>query len=383
MAKRDFYEILGVTKSASDEEIKKAYRKLAMKYHPDRNPGDKEAEEKFKEAKEAYEILSDAQKRQAYDQFGHAGVDPNSGMGGGFGGFGGFSGAGGFDEIFGDIFGGMFGGGGRARQSGPRVYRGEDLTYQLNITLEQAATGYSTEIQIPAWSDCGTCHGTGSKNGAKRETCSMCHGSGTVLQASSIFSIKQTCPACHGEGTVIKDPCPDCSGTGKKKGSKVLSVDIPAGIADGMRIRSSGNGKPGLNGGPAGDLYIQVLISPNKDFERDDSDLHRQVNIPFTVAAMGGDVTVKTLVGDEVVITIPEGTQNGKIFRLRGKGMPELRSSAKGDLYCHINIETPVNLTKEQKEILKKFEESLGENITRHQPNSSESFTEKLKKFFN
>lgn len=373
MSKRDYYEVLGVSKTASDDEIKKAYRKLAMKYHPDRNQGEKakEAEEKFKEAKEAYEMLSDGQKRAAYDQYGHAGVDPNSGMGGGFG-------AGGFAEAFGDIFGDMFGGA-RAR-GGRQVYRGNDLSYSMEITLEEAARGKDAQIRIPSWDNCDTCHGSGAKPGTSPKTCSTCGGQGSVQMRQGFFSVQQTCPHCRGTGKIIPEPCPSCSGQGKIKRQKTLEVKIPAGIDDGMRIRSSGNGEPGVNGGPPGDLYIEIRVKEHDIFERDGDDLHCQVPVSFITAALGGEIEVPTLQG-KVAIDIPEGTQAGKQFRLRGKGIKGVRSSYPGDLYCHIVVETPVKLTEYQRKLLRELEESLKKGGSKHSP-SADSWTDKLKRFF-
>ena len=315
--KRDYYETLGVPKNASDDEIKKAYRKLAMKHHPDRNHGDtsKDAEDKFKEVKEAYEMLSDGQKRAAYDQYGHAGVDPNMRGGPGAEGFGGFA------EAFGDIFGDVFGGGGRGRAGGGRqVFRGSDLSYAMEITLEEAAEGKEAQIRIPSWDDCGTCKGTGAKPGTKPITCTTCHGAGAVQMRQGFFSVQQTCPTCHGNGKEITDPCPACDGVGRIRRNKTLQVKIPAGIDDGMRIRSSGNGEPGINGGPPGDLYVEIHIKQHKIFQRDGDDLHCELTIPFTTAALGGELQVPTL-GGKAEISIPEGTQSGKTFRLRGKGL--------------------------------------------------------------
>ncbi|KAB0587008.1 molecular chaperone DnaJ [Comamonas kerstersii] len=373
MSKRDYYEVLGVSKTASDDEIKKAYRKLAMKYHPDRNQGEKgkEAEEKFKEVKEAYEMLSDGQKRAAYDQYGHAGVDPNSGMGGGFG-------AGGFAEAFGDIFGDMFGG---ARTRGGRqVYRGNDLSYSMDITLEEAAKGKDAQIRIPSWDSCDTCHGSGAKPGTSPKTCTTCGGQGSVQMRQGFFSVQQTCPHCRGTGKIIPEPCPSCSGQGKIKRQKTLEVKIPAGIDDGMRIRSSGNGEPGVNGGPPGDLYIEIRVKEHDIFERDGDDLHCQVPVSFITAALGGEIEVPTLQG-KVAIDIPEGTQAGKQFRLRGKGIKGVRSSYPGDLYCHIVVETPVKLTEYQRKLLRELEESLKKGGSKHSP-SADSWTDKLKRFF-
>lgn len=375
MAKRDYYEVLGVAKNASNEDIKKAYRKLAMKHHPDRNPDNKEAEEKFKEANEAYEILTNEQKRAAFDRFGHAGVDPNAG------GMGGAGMGGGFADAFGDIFGEIFGGAaGQGRRGGPQVYRGSDLKYALDITLEQAANGFDTEIRVPSWDNCEVCHGSGAKPGTTPKTCRTCGGAGTVRMQQGFFSVQQTCPTCHGNGKEITDPCTACSGEGRVRKNKTLQVKIPAGIDDGMRIRSSGNGEPGVNGGPSGDLYVEVHIQPHKIFQRDGDDLHCELTIPFTTAALGGDLQVPTLTG-KAEITIPDGTQSGKVFRLRGKGIRGVRGNYPGDLYCHVAVETPVKLSEEQKVILRQFEASLNDGGDRHSP-QSKSWTDRVKEFF-
>lgn len=374
MAKRDLYEVLGVGKNATDEELKKAYRKLAMKYHPDRNPDNKEAEERFKEAKEAYEILGDAEKRSAYDRFGHAGVDPNMAGGAGMGGAG-------FADAFGDIFGEIFGGGRRGGGGGgPQVYRGADLKYTLDISLEQAASGFDTEIRVPSWENCEICHGSGAKPGTQPQTCRTCGGSGAVRVTQGFFSVQQTCPTCHGSGKEITDPCTACDGVGRIRKNKTLQVKIPAGIDDGMRIRSGGNGEPGVNGGPPGDLYVEIRLKPHGIFQRDGDDLHCELTIPFTKAALGGELEVPTLTG-RGEISIPEGTQTGKVFRLRGKGIRGVRSSYPGDLYCHITVETPVRLTDEQKKLLRQFETSLTQGGEKHSP-KSESWTDKVKNFF-
>jgi molecular chaperone DnaJ len=375
MAKRDFYEILGVAKNASEDEIKKAYRKLAMKYHPDRNPDSKESEEKFKEVKEAYEMLTNPEKREAYDRYGHAGVDPNMGGGGG-GGFG----AGGFGDAFGDIFGDIFGGGRGGRSAGPQVYRGADLRYNLEITLEQAANGFDTTIRVPSWDKCDTCHGSGAKPGTSPVTCSTCGGHGQVRMQQGFFSIQQTCPKCHGTGKIITDPCSPCGGAGRIKRNKTLEVKIPVGIDNGMRIRSSGNGEPGTNGGPPGDLYVEIHIKPHQVFQREGDDLHCEMPISFARAALGGEIEVPTLSG-KVAFTIPEGTQSGKTFRLKGKGIKGVRSGYPGDLFCHVAVETPVKLTDKQKELLRDFEQSMSEGGAKHSP-QSKTWRDKVKDFF-
>ena len=379
MAKKDYYDTLGVPKNASDEDIKKAYRKLAMKHHPDRNQGDsgKAAEEKFKEGKEAYEMLSDSSKRAAYDQYGHAGVDPNMRGGAGGEGFGGFA------EAFGDIFGDVFNGQQRAgaQRGGRQVYRGGDLSYAMEINLEEAAAGKEAQIRVPSWDDCNTCRGSGAKPGTKVVNCTTCHGHGVVQMRQGFFSVQQTCPQCKGNGKLIPEPCTNCHGVGKTKNNKTLEVKIPAGIDDGMRIRSTGNGEPGTNGGPPGDLYIEIRLKKHDIFERDGDDLHCAVPISFTTAALGGEIEVPTLAG-KAAIDIPEGTQAAKQFRLRGKGIKGVRASYPGDLYCHITVETPVKLTEHQRKLLKELDESLKKGAGKHSP-SEEGWADKLKGFFN
>lgn len=378
MAKRDYYNVLGVGKNASEEEIKKAYRKLAMKYHPDRNPDDPKAEEKFKEAKDAYEVLSDTRKREAYDRFGHAGVDGMGGMGGGgFGGGGaGAGGFGGFAEAFGDIFGDIFGGG---RGSGPnQAYRGADLRYAMEVTLEQAAKGYETEIRVPSWDNCSTCHGSGAKPGTKPKTCGTCNGQGQVRMQQGFFSVQQTCPTCHGSGKVVTDPCEACDGAGRIKRTKTLQVKVPAGIDNGMRIRSAGNGEPGLNGGPPGDLYVEIRVKEHPVFKREGDDLHCEVPISMVMAALGGTIEVPTL-GGTAEIQLSEGVQPGKVFRLRGKGIKGIRSEEPGNLYAHISVEIPVRLTDKQKQMLRELDQSLSD--ARHSP-QTRSWKDRLKEFF-
>jgi len=371
MAKRDYYEVLGVNRDASDDEIKKVYRKLAMKFHPDRNPDNPKAEEQFKEAKEAYEILSDKQKRSAYDQFGHAGVDPAAaGMGGA--GMGGFADA--FSDIFGDIFGGR-GGGGRSN-----VYRGADLRYNLEVSLEDAARGTETRIRIPTMAECETCHGSGAKKGSEPKTCPTCGGHGQVRMQQGFFSIRQTCPKCHGTGRYIADPCGTCHGAGRVKQHKTLSVKIPAGIDEGDRIRLSGEGEPGVNGGPAGDLYVQVHLKPHAVFQRDHDDLHCEMPVSFTTAALGGEIEIPTLDG-VAKLKVPAETQTGKVFRLRGKGIKGVRSIGHGDLLCHVVVETPVSLTERQKELLREFEDISRGNSAKHNP-KAQSWMDKVKDFF-
>ena len=376
MSNQDYYATLGVSRTAGDDEIKKAYRKMAMKYHPDRNPGDAAAEEKFKEVQKAYEILSDAQKRAAYDQYGHAAFEQG---GFGAGGFGGFGGAQGFDfsDIFSQMFGGAAGGG---RQQN---HQGADLQYNIEITLEEAATGIRKQITIPTYEECGTCHGSGAKAGTKATTCRTCHGSGVVHVRQAIFQIQQTCPACGGSGKEIKDPCPQCHGEGRVKAAKTVEVNIPAGIDDGQRIRLSGEGEPGIHGASPGDLYIHVSVKAHKIFQRDPevpTDLHCELPISITTAALGGEVEVPTLDG-KVKLSIPAGTQNGKRMRVKGKGVKSVRSSLVGDLYCHIVVETPVNLTERQKELLAEFE-TISTGLERSQTPRQKSFWERIKDKF-
>ncbi len=374
MAKRDYYEVLGVNRDASDEELKKAYRRLAMKHHPDRNPDSNTAEEKFKEAKEAYEVLADPDKRAAYDQFGHSGVDQAAGMGAGAGaaGFGGFADA--FGDIFGDIFGG---GGGRSRSN---VYRGADLRYNLEVTLEDAARGTETRIRIPTMEECETCHGSGAKPGTEPVSCPTCHGHGQVRMTQGFFSIAQTCPKCHGSGKVVQNPCTTCSGNGRLKRQKTLSVKIPPGVDEGDRIRLSGEGEAGVNGGPSGDLYVVIHVRPHDVFTRDGNNLHCEMPVSFTKAALGGEIEIPTLDG-YAKIRIPAETQSGKVFRLRGKGIKGVRSSSYGDLLCHVVVETPVKLTARQKELLAELEEINQSNSSRHNPRAK-SWMDKVKDFF-
>ena len=369
MSKRDYYEVLGVERDAAADVIKKAYRKLAMKYHPDRNPGNHEAEGHFKEAKEAYEVLSDETKRAAYDRYGHAGVDASAAAGaGGFG--GGFADA--FSDIFGDIFGG-----GRARSS---VYRGADLRYNLEIPLEDAARGTETRIRIPTLAECETCHGSGAKPGTSPTTCPTCSGHGQVRMTQGFFSIQQTCPKCHGAGKVVQHPCGTCSGAGRVKQHKTLAVKIPAGVDEGDRIRLSGEGEAGVNGGPPGDLYVVIHIKPHPVFQRDHNDLHCEMPISFATAALGGEIEIPTLDG-YAKIKVPAETQSGKVFRLRGKGIRGVRSTSHGDLMCHVVVETPVNLTARQKELLEEFEAISRKDSGRHNPRAK-GWMDKVREFF-
>src|SRR5258708_5833170 len=367
--KRDYYEVLGVNKDASEEDIKKAYRKLAMKHHPDRNPDSKDAEERFKEAKEAYEMLSEPEKRRAYDAYGHAGVNPQ--MGGGPEGFGGFA------EAFGDIFSDIFGAQGRGRSS---VFRGADLRYNLEVTLEQAARGTETKIRIPTMETCETCKGSGAKPGTQPKTCETCHGSGTVRLSQGFFSTQQTCPTCQGPGKTVSDPGPPCGGGGRLKKHKTLAVKIPAGVDEGDRIRLSGEGEAGVNGGPPGDLYVVIHLKAHSVFQRDGDALHCEMPISFTQAALGGEIEIPTLDGS-AKIKVPPETQSGQVFRLRAKGIKGVRSSYPGDLLCEVVVETPVRLTERQRDLLRELEEINRKDGNRHNPRAK-SFMEKVREFF-
>ena len=368
MDKRDYYEVLGVDRGASSEDLKKAYRRLAMKFHPDRQSSDPKAEEKFKEASEAYEILNDEEKRAAYDRFGHAGVDPNQGGASGF--------EGSFSDIFGDVFGDIFGGS-RGRSDG--VSRGSDLRYNLNLTLEQAVGGDTIEIKIPVMTACADCDGTGCAPGSSPTTCPDCNGTGQIRVSQGFFSLQQTCPRCRGQGRTITDPCRSCGGSGRVEKSKTLSVKVPAGVDNGDRIRLTGEGEAGLRGGPPGDLYVQVEVKDHPIFVRDGRHLYCEVPISFPDAALGGQMEVPTLDG-RVNLKIPKETQTGKVFRLRGKGVTQVRGGGVGDLLCKVQIETPVELTQQQKELLEKFKESLGEN-EKHSPKERSWFSG-VKSFF-
>jgi len=368
MSKRDYYQVLGVSRDADESTIKKAYRKLAMKYHPDRNAGDVKSEEMFKEAKEAYEILTDANKRAAYDQYVHAGVDASAAGGGG---------AQGFSDAFSDIFGDIFGGRGGARSN---AHRGSDLRYNLEISLEQAAHGTETKIRIPTMEKCEPCHGSGSKPGSSPKTCPTCNGHGQVRMQQGFFSIQQTCPKCQGSGKIIANPCLTCHGVGRVKQHKTLNVKIPEGVDDGDRIRISGEGEAGLNGGPPGDLYVVIHLSAHSVFRRDGDNLHCEIPISFTVAALGGEIEVPTLEG-HAKIKVPSETQTGKIFRLRSKGIKGVRSHEKGDLLCHVVVETPVKLTARQKELLDELESISLKDGSRHSPRAK-SWMDKAREFF-
>lgn len=378
MAKQDFYEVLGVQKNASEADIKKAYRRMAQKYHPDRNPGDEESLNRFKEVKEAYEVLSDARKRAAYDQFGHAGVDPSmgGGPGGGFGG-GGAS----FSDIFGDVFGDIFGGGAGRGPGGQRVYRGADLRYNLDLSLEEAVAGTTVKIRVPTMVSCTVCGGNGAKPGSKPETCTTCGGVGQVRMQQGFFSVQQTCPRCHGSGSIVSDPCSACQGHGRVQENKTLSVKVPPGVDTGDRIRLAGEGEAGENGGPPGDLYVQIRVKEHPIFTRDDNNLFCEVPIPFVTAALGGELEVPTLEG-KVKLKIPAETQSGKLFRLRGKGVKPVRGGPVGDLLCRVMVETPVNLNEKQKDLLRELESTMDEKGGSHHNPQSHSWLDGVKKFF-
>ncbi len=372
MSKRDYYEVLGVGKDAGADELKKAYRRLAMKHHPDRNPENPDAEVHFKEAKEAYEVLSDGEKRAAYDRFGHAGVSGGQGMGGG-----GFGGADAFSDIFGDVFGDIFGGGRRSRS---QVYRGADLRYDLELTLEQAVSGTSINLDFPTQAECGRCTGKGAEPGSEPVTCKTCGGAGSVRVAQGFFSIQQTCPACGGMGSTIDKPCRECSGRGRVRKLKTLAVKVPAGVDNGDRIRLAREGEAGRNGGPPGDLYVDISVKAHPIFTRDGQNLNCEVPVSFATAALGGSVDVPTLDGN-VVLKIPAETQSGKVFRLRGKGVRSVRASGHGDLYCRVQVETPVHLNEEQKQKLREFEDSVQNGGSRHNPRAR-SWFDGVREFF-
>ncbi|PHQ55278.1 MAG: molecular chaperone DnaJ [Porticoccus sp.] len=371
MAKRDYYEILGVAKNASADEIKKAYRRIAMKNHPDRNPDNKAAEDVFKEATEAYEVLSDKEKKAAYDQYGHAGVDPNAGFGGGQGG----PGFGGFSDIFGDVFGDIFGGGGRGR-GGPM--RGSDLRYDMQLDLEDAVKGKTVQIRVPTLVNCKTCDGSGAKKGSTPTTCGTCGGHGQVRMSQGFIAVQQTCPTCRGRGQVISDPCGVCHGQGRVQESKTLSVKVPAGVDTGDRIRLAGEGEAGPEGGPPGDLYVQIHVREHSLFRREGRNLYCEVPISIVDAILGGEIEVPTLDG-RVKLKIPPETQTDRVFRLRGKGVASVRGGGPGDLLCRVVLETPVNLNAEQKELLRQLQESLEKG--KHSPKRA-SWFEGVKKFF-
>jgi len=371
MSKRDFYEVLGVSRDASERDIKKAYKRLAMKYHPDRNPGDATAAERFKEVKQAYEILTDDQKKAAYDQYGHAAFE-QGGMGGG--------GGADFGDIFGDVFGDIFGGG-RRGGGGHRAQRGADLRYNMELSLEEAVRGCSKEIEVPTLVHCDACEGSGAKKGTSAQTCGTCHGHGQVQMRQGFFAVQQTCPTCNGKGKIIKDPCEVCHGQGRKQNTKTLNVKIPAGVDTGDRIRLSGEGEAGEMGAPAGDLYVQVHVREHSIFERDGNNLYCEVPVSFAMAALGGEVEVPTLDG-RVNLKVPEETQTGRMFRMRGKGVKSVRGGSVGDLLVKLVVETPVKLSSRQKELLRELEDSFGgEGGHKHKP-KSEGFFNGVKKFF-
>ncbi|UJF25467.1 molecular chaperone DnaJ [Suttonella sp. R2A3] len=374
MAEKDLYKILGVEKNASADEIKKAYRKMAAKHHPDRNPGDDTAEQRFKDVKKAYDILSDEQKRATYDRFG---FDAANGNGqGGFGGAGGFGG-GNFSDIFGDVFGDIFGGG---RQGGQRANRGRDLAYELDLSLEEAITGCEKQIRIPTQVGCKKCSGSGAAENSKKRSCPTCQGAGQVRMQQGFFSIAQTCPNCKGKGDIIENPCDNCQGSGRVREQKTLTVSIPAGVDSGDRIRLSGEGEAGENGAQSGDLFVEVRVRKHPIFVREGDDLHCSMPISFVTACLGGELEVPTLAG-RVKLSIPAETQTGRVFRLKGKGVKSVRSRSEGDLYCTVNIETPVKLSSEQKALLEQFAETINEGGNRHAP-KEKGFFDNVKSFF-
>ena len=373
MSEQDLYQTLGIEKNSSDADIKKAYRKLAMKYHPDRNPDDSAAEQKFKSIQKAYAVLSDKQKRAAYDQFGHAGVNPQGGMGGGF------NTGDAFNDIFGDVFGDIFGGGrGQARRSSAQ--RGSDLRYQVNLTLEQAVFGDKINVEIPSYNQCDSCAGSGAKEGTSATRCIKCDGRGAVRVQQGFFTLQQTCPECRGSGETIKDPCTICSGSGRKRTNRTIAIKIPAGVDNADRIRLSGEGEAGIKGGPSGDLYVDVTIKKHDIFEREGNHLICTIPISFGKAVLGGTVEVPTIDG-AVNLSIPSETQSGKTFRLKGKGIKSYRENFFGDLYCTVQVETPVSLTDEQKEILRQFDRSVNDSNTDHRPNKK-TWTDSVSDFF-
>jgi molecular chaperone DnaJ len=364
MAQQDYYDVLGIKKNADDGEIKQAFRKLAMQYHPDRNAGDQKAEQKFKEINEAYDVLKDSQKRAAYDQFGHAAFDGSAA--GGQGGFGGF-GSGGFADIFEEMFGDFTGG----KRGSRAPSRGNDLRYNLEISLEEAFKGKETRVRVPTAVSCESCNGSGAAPGSRASNCPTCKGHGKVRASQGFFTVERTCPTCQGEGQTISDPCKSCKGVGAVRKEKTLSVNVPAGVEDGMRIRLSGEGEAGVRGAPPGDLYIHVDILSHALFQREGANTFSQVPIPMTIAALGGNVEVPSIDGGRAKVTIPVGTQSGHRLRLRGKGMSVLNEARRGDMYIEIQVETPVNLNREQREKLKAFQDSLGTNAKRGEKSTS------------
>ena len=371
MSKQDFYQTLGIAKNSTDAEIKKAYRRLAMKHHPDRNPGNATSEQKFKEAKEAYEALSDPQKRSTYDQFGHAGMNTQSGMGGGF------NPGDSFNDIFGDMFGDIFG---ARRGQRSNTQRGSDLRYNLTLDLEQAVFGDTIKIKIPSLTVCTPCKGSGAKAGTSVATCQKCEGRGNVRVQQGFFTLQQTCPACRGTGQSIPYPCADCNGSGRVQKNRTISIKIPSGVDNDDRIRLSNEGEAGINGGPSGDLYVDITVKEHSIFTRESSNLFCSVPTSYSTAVLGGVVKVPTIDG-AVNLTIPSETQSGKVFRLRGKGITSYRDTRIGDLYCKLQIETPVNLNSKQKSLLKQFEESINVSSKNHRPHKS-SWKKSVKQFF-
>jgi molecular chaperone DnaJ len=371
MPKQDYYIVLSVARTATEADIKKAYRRLAMKYHPDRNPNDQDAEEKFKEAKEAYEVLTDPQKRAIYDQYGHEGLAARAGQGGGF------SAADAFSDIFGDVFGDIFGGGRRGRS---QVFRGADLRYELELDLDQAVFGHSADIEFTTLGECEPCNGSGAAPGSKSVTCETCGGVGQVRMQQGFFSVQQTCPRCKGRGQVVSTPCDNCLGQGRVRKKKALSVKVPEGVDNGDRIRVSGEGEAGRNGGPPGDLYVEIRVREHPIFERDGSHLSCEIPISFSTAVLGGTVEVPTL-GGSVALKIPGETQSGRVFKLRDKGVKPVRGGPAGDLFCRVVVETPVNLTEEQKELLRKFDASVQTSSRNHSPREH-SWLDGVKRFF-
>jgi molecular chaperone DnaJ len=378
MAKRDYYKVLDVPRTATEAEIKKSYRRLAMKYHPDRNPDDKEAEELFKEAKEACEVLTDPQRRAAYDQYGHAGVEAADARsrGGGPGGPMGDA----FSDIFGDVFGDIFGAAARGRGGRSQMFRGADLRYELELDLDQAVFGHTVEIEIPKLVECDTCQGSGAAKGSTPATCDTCGGAGQVRIAQGFFQLQQTCPRCRGSGTIIKNPCDTCLGQGRVRRSRKLSVKVPAGVDTGDRVRLSGEGEAGRNGGPPGDLYVEIHVREHPIFERDGEHLSCEVPVSFATAALGGSVEVPTLEAN-VTLKIPGETQSGRVFRLRDKGVKPVRGGARGDLFCRVVVETPVNLSTDQRELIRRLDDSLRHDSHRHAPREK-GFFEGVKRFF-
>ena len=371
MSKRDYYKVLDLPKNATEADIKKSYRRLAMKFHPDRNPDDQDAEAHFKEAKEAYEVLSDAQKRAIFDQHGHAGIDAAR-QGGGGGGQD-------FGDIFGEVFGDIFGGGGR-RGGRSQVFRGADLRYELELDLPQAVFGHTFELDLPKLSECETCHGSGAAKGSSPVTCDTCNGNGQVRITQGFFQLQQPCPRCWGTGKIVKNPCDTCLGQGRVRRQRKLSVKVPAGVGNGDRIRLAGEGEAGRNGGPPGDLYVEISVRDHPIFERDGEHLSCEVPVSFSTAVLGGNVAVPTLEGD-VSLKIPVETQSGRVFRLREKGVKPVRGGQRGDLFCRVVVETPVGLSSEQRDLLRRFDESLKGDGRSHSPREA-GFFEGVRRFF-